>query len=403
MLQVSLFEGSNDGVTWLPYRFRYLPTSRKEPPGFFAPHHPRFDAAAVYATTCVFDASFFGALAGDGTAYATYARSSWLERMCQRLLEGDPMFIRMFRSNPFPAAPPKLMRVSCVALTPARLEVQRATGEYWHERRCGTFVQPLARAEWPEAIALPEPEVFHPDWVDYKRSSAPIKAMTQAFASGMAPEQAILSASDLSADEVARFWDELVPRLNERRGDYEHYLSEASAIMERFGMPALARYERILERFAWLLRVRTERHWYADAQPKLPIDSNFRYHMFLHELVMDGREAYLAYLDDPARVVARLEQSSDERQLWSLAILRHRLMLSHIATFRWTLAGSDMFKRKLHGLFEYYPVLAPIVPPGEDWCPVITKHADGEHTISDFYPPPGLSALRDQTGREAPP
>jgi hypothetical protein len=105
---------------------------------------------------------------------------------------------------------------------------------------------------------------------------------------------------------------------------------------------------------------------------------------------MDGRDAFLSYLADPALIVARLSSSSDERQLWTLAVLRHRLMLAHIATFRWTLAGSDTFKRKLHGLFEYYPVLARVIPPGEEFCPEITKHEDGEHTIRDFYPPPAL-------------
>jgi hypothetical protein len=390
MAQVALFEGSHDGATWLPYRYQHTPTSATERPRYVAPHHPRIDMAAAYATTCVFDASFFGALAGDGTAYTTYTRSSWLERVCQRLLEGDPLFTRLFRDNPFPDAPPKLMRVSTVALTPASLAVRRATGAWWHVRRCGLCVQPHGRAEWPEAIALPEPEVFHPDWVDYKRRALPIRLMTRAFEGGVEPDQAILSASDLTAEDVAEFWAVLVPRLNEKRGDFSTYVAEATAIDAHFGMAKLARFERVLERFSWLLRLRSERHWYADAQPNLPIDSNFRYHMFLHELVMDGRDAFLSYLADPALIVARLASSSDERQLWTLAILRHRLMLAHIATFRWTLAGSDTFKRKLHGLFEYYPVLARVVPPGEEFCPEITKHEDGEHTIRDFYPPPVL-------------
>jgi hypothetical protein len=69
-------------------------------------------------------------------------------------------------------------------------------------------------------------------------------------------------------------------------------------------------------------------------------------------------------------------------------------MLAHIATFRWTVAGSDTFQRKLYGLFEFYPLLARIALPGEEFCPVITKHPDGEHTISDFYPPPGLADAR---------
>ena len=349
--------------------------------------------ASAYSVTCVFDASFYGALAGDGSAHATYARSSWLERMCQHLLAADPVFTRGFANNPFPEAPPKLMRVSVVALTPTRLDVWRATGDWWHERRCGLMVQPHGRADWPDQVALPEPEVFHPDWVDYKRAAAPLCAMVQAFEGGTPPERAVLTASDLNEADVARFWDEFVPQVNQHRGDFSRFLEEGPRLDQVFGMPALARFERVLERLAWLLRVRTERQQWGDAQPQLPIDSNFRYHMFLQEMVMDGREAYLRYLADPAAVVERWARSTDEQQLWTLAMVRFRLMLVHIAAFRWTLAGADTYKRNLHGLFEYYPLLSRIVPPGEEFCPEIVKHPNGEHTISDFYPPPGLEQL----------
>jgi hypothetical protein len=393
MVLMPVFEGSHDGVEWKAYRYRHAPTSAKERPRFIAPYHPRIDMASAYSTTCVFDASFYGALAGDGTPYATYTRSSWLERLCQRLLENDPIFTQMFGTNPFPEAPPKYMRVGVNALTPARLDVRRATGDWWHERRCGLMVQPHSLATWPEALALPESEVFHPDWVDYKHAAKPLRAIAQAHAEGIEPDRAILQQTDLTAEDVTRFWNEFVPRLARHRGAFTQFHAEAAALDQEFGMLTLARFERVLERFAWLLRVRTERQQWGDVEPKLPIESNFRYCMFLHELVMDGRDAYLAYLSDPQAVVERWTRSTDEQQLWTLSMLRYRLMLVHIEAFRWTLAGKDTYKRKLHGLFEYYPLLAQIVPPGEEFCPDITKHPDGEHTISDFYPPPRMESL----------
>jgi hypothetical protein len=395
-----LFEGSSDGVNWKAYRYRHAPTSAHERPRFIAPYHPRLDMAAAYSTTCVFDASFYGALAGDGTAYATYTRSSWLERVCQRLMANDPVFVRTFGTNPFPDAPPKQMRVSVMALTPSQLDVRRATGEWWHTRRCGLMVQPHGPADWPELIALPDPEVFHPDWVDYKRAAAPLRAMVAAFEQGMEPERAILTASDLGAEDVTRFWDEFVPRINQKRGDFSSFLAEGPALDREFGMLSLARFERVLERLAWLLRTRTEHQQWGNALPKLPIDSNFRYSMFLHELVMDGREAYLAYLKDPALVVERHGRSTDEAQLWTLAVLRYRLTLVHIEAFRWTAAGKDTYQRKLHGLFEYYPLLAQIVPPGEEYCPEAVKQADGDFIIHGLYPPPGLKSLTEAHSAE---
>lgn len=393
LVQIPVFEGSDDGVTWKAYHLRYSTTHARARPAFIAPYHPRIAMAAAYSTTCVYDASFFGALAGDGTAYATYTRSSWLDRLCQRLLEGDPLFLRFFEDNPFPNAPPKWMRVATYALTPASLEVLRKRGEWFHVRRCGLVVQPHQKAEWPDALGLPEPEVFHPDWVDYKRTAAPMRAFSGAFERGVDPNQAILVASDLTTEDVRRFWDEFLPCANEGRADFSRHMEKAAELEQRFGKLTLARFERVLERFAWLLRLRTERHHYADALPTLPIESNFRYHMFLHELVMDGESAYRAYLEDPQKVVDRHARSSDAQQLWTLTLLRHHLMLGHIAAFRWTLAGSDTYKRKLHGLFEYYPLLSGLALPGEEYCPTIIKHPNGEHSIDDFYPPPRTSEL----------
>jgi hypothetical protein len=194
-----------------------------------------------------------------------------------------------------------------------------------------------------------------------------------------------------------------VPRANQKRGDFSSFLSEGPALDREFGMLTLSRFERVLERLSWLLRLRTEHQQWGDALPKLPIDSNFRYSMFLHELVMDGREAYEAYLKDPALVVERWARSTDGAQLWTLAVLRYRLMLVHIEAFRWTLAGKDTYSRKLHGLFEYYPLLAQIVPPGEEFCPDIVKHPNGEHTISDFYPAPRLQELAAAEGERLQP
>ena len=121
------------------------------------------------------------------------------------------------------------------------------------------------------------------------------------------------------------------------RSDFSRHAEKAAELEARFGMLQLARFERVLERLAWLLRLRTERHQFADAQPKLPIASNFRYHMFLQELVMDGPAAYHAYLADVALVVKRLEQSTDEQQLWAL----FQLELWHLMFVDRTLRPAD--------------------------------------------------------------
>ena len=38
-----IVEGSNDGVNWLPYEFKYKPGDVMKRPGFVAPYQPRLD------------------------------------------------------------------------------------------------------------------------------------------------------------------------------------------------------------------------------------------------------------------------------------------------------------------------------------------------------------------------
>jgi hypothetical protein len=384
-----VFEGSNDGgVTWRDYRYHYLPTRPSDRPKFAAPHHPRFDIAMYYAGLASNDASFYGAYVGDGAPYTSWSRSSALDRGAQRLLENDPQFLTGFSGNPFPDAPPQLVRVGVVAMTPTSLARRRATGEWWHVRRLGEIVPARGRESWPDLQALPVPELFHPDWTNFKRQAPALQAIVRAYQNGMPPDAAIIQDSDLTAADVQAFWQEFIPALSVDRGDYAGHALRAEALRAQFGMHGLQRNERILERFVWLLRSRTERYQYADSQPTIPIESTFRFHMFLHEIVGDGREALLAMLEQPQTAAARVATSTDERQLWALTLLRHDIVMYHVCVFRWLKMLADAHEYKVPGIFEYMPLLLSLVPPSEEFRPHPLKLPDGEHEIAGLYPPP---------------
>jgi hypothetical protein len=385
-----LFEGSHDGVTWKAYGLRRMPTRTNEWAQFVAPYQARIDMALCYAGGCVFDASFYGSLIGDGTPYTCYTRVSWLERLCQRIMEREPSIMKLMGDDPFAdGPPPRLMRVSVAGMTPAPPEVRRATGQVWHVQRLGVITPPHEKSSFAHDVALPEPEVFHPDWVDYKRAAAPLRAMRAAFAAGVDVNQAVLSESDLTAGEVQRFWHEFVPAAKRNDDEFAVFRERAQALEDRFGRMQMVRFERLLERFSWLLRGRTERHQFADAQPELPLESNFRYHLFLQQLVLDGEQAYRGYLDSAERVVERLKSSSDLDQIWGLSMLRADLMIAHVLAFRWTQVGRDAYRMKAPGLFEYYPILAAYVPKQEEFAlEFIGPMENGEHVVPGFYPPP---------------
>jgi hypothetical protein len=384
-----VFEGSNDGgATWRAYRYKFMPTQPRDRPPMIAPFHPRFDMGSFYSSMGIFDASFYGAWMGDGSPYTSWTRTSAPERAAQRLLENETLVIKAFRENPFPDGPPELVRVAAVALTPTSTAKQRATGEWWHVQRLGLYLQPRRAASWPFRYTYPVPELFHPDFIGFKRGAVALQEIVRAFQGGAEPDHAIIQGSDLTAADVRAFWDEFVPLVNVARGDFSQHVERADALKQQLGVDGLVRNERILERFAWLLRTRTERFQYADAQPRIPIESSFRYHMFLQEAVCDGRAAYLELLAQPETAAARAARSTDALQLWALTLLRHDIMMYHLCALRWFKVLGDAHKLQVPGFFEYTPLLIDLVPPGEVHRPSVQLLPDGEHLIEGLYPVP---------------
>jgi hypothetical protein len=320
-------------------------------------------------------------------------RTSWLERVSQRLLLNDEDAKGEFGFVPFPDEPPKLVRVSAYALAPTRIDEYKRSGERWRVRRIGTMVGARGIQPWVEEQAVPQPELFHMDFVHYKKRAFPLREMVRLHASGQAPDQAVLAVSDLTAEEVTRFWSEFVPAVNEHRGDWARVSEHALALQERFGAVTIYRFERLLMRFSWLLRMHTEDHFVRGLPPKIELLSNWRYEMLLQEIIVDGRDAYLELLKQPSHAAERARRTTDETQLWTLAMVRYDMMIFHIRTFRWNMIGDHGHKYKIHGIFEYVPLLAKVLPPDEEWRPVSNKHDDGEFTVDGIYAAPKDPAL----------
>ena len=114
-----IVEGSDDGVSWKPYRFRWKPCELDRRPRFAAPHLPRLDWQM-----------WFAALAGDCRG------APWFFRFEQKLLEGSPAVLGLLRENPFPEHPPHFVR--------ARLYLYNFTPwgsrTWWSRRGQGTIL-----------------------------------------------------------------------------------------------------------------------------------------------------------------------------------------------------------------------------------------------------------------------
>lgn len=117
-----LLEGSRDGVTWIPYTFRWKPGDVARAPRFCIPHLPRLDWQM-----------WFAALSGDCRG------APWFLAFERRLFEGSPEVLSLLADNPFPDAPPRYLR--------ARLDLYRFTGrgsqDWWRREDVGLFCPPI--------------------------------------------------------------------------------------------------------------------------------------------------------------------------------------------------------------------------------------------------------------------
>jgi predicted DCC family thiol-disulfide oxidoreductase YuxK len=117
-----VIEGSNDGVTWLPYEFKYKAGDLNRPPAWVAPHQPRLDWQMWFA------------------ALGDYQSDPWIVRFMARLLQGSPEVLRLVGSNPFSEGPPHYVRAMLYQYrftTPAE---RKSKGAWWSRELKGIYV-----------------------------------------------------------------------------------------------------------------------------------------------------------------------------------------------------------------------------------------------------------------------
>lgn len=119
-------EGSEDGVTWLPYQFKYKPGDLNQRPTFVAPHQPRLDWQM-----------WFAALGGPRD-------HRWFVALCIRLLQGKPKVLALLQKNPFPEHPPKFLRAELYEFDFTESAERHETGAWWRRKRLGEYLPPIS-------------------------------------------------------------------------------------------------------------------------------------------------------------------------------------------------------------------------------------------------------------------
>jgi hypothetical protein len=115
-----LVEGSDDGIQWREYEFKYKPGDVMRRPPWNIPHQPRLDWQMWFA------------------ALDDPRRLPWLSNFLERLLENEPTVTALLAKNPFPDKPPVYVRAEFYDYTYAGSD-DKAKGIWWNRRLLGLY------------------------------------------------------------------------------------------------------------------------------------------------------------------------------------------------------------------------------------------------------------------------
>lgn len=115
-----VIEGTVDGRTWLPYKFKYKPGELNKPLYVVIPHQPRLDWMIWFVPLHpVFE--------------------YWFENFLYALLDNSPGVTALLEHNPFPDTPPVAIRVQAFEYKFTDFDEHEATGNWWKIRYLGPF------------------------------------------------------------------------------------------------------------------------------------------------------------------------------------------------------------------------------------------------------------------------
>jgi phage terminase large subunit-like protein len=121
------FQGSLDGVNWMPYLFRNKPQDVHSAPRIYAPYQPRFDWNLWFASL------------------GYWRQYPFVLNVEERLLSGEPDVLALFSGNPFPDRPPQQIRTVLWQYWFTGWKERRDESLWWRREEIGLYSPTLAR------------------------------------------------------------------------------------------------------------------------------------------------------------------------------------------------------------------------------------------------------------------
>jgi hypothetical protein len=341
---VAVMEASWDGDTWHTLEHHYSPTRERSAPKFCAPYHARLDQALIYETFGLSDTTVVRNMVGQWDPYShTHAGGSML--MMRRALKGYlPELVFDPASIPAPhrEKPPIAARVRTHLLEPLTLKEHAATGHWWRRSLIGPHSGTVPDDGFNDH-GFPPPELWHFEDIVWLRRSSIGRLMERA-ARGEDPHALVLvDGDDITAEDVARFWSELVPSIGRRdRSTWRGIRAVVNELRAAYGAEQMYRFERIagrygavlLERLEPLFAERSLRPLLGKAKPTLDAKTHYHLGLLTREVMAHGKEAYDAVFASPAKARPYLDSMTLASGGYLLVVFRYEMFVSQSSKFR---------------------------------------------------------------------
>lgn len=119
-----IIEGSDDGDHWKEYAFFHKPGDVSRRPSRISPYQPRLDWQAWFLPFAPFD------------------QQHWFQQFLVKLMQGSQPVLGLLKHNPFPAKPPRYMRVLLYDYEFTTSAERQQTGHWWKRTLVGTYAGP---------------------------------------------------------------------------------------------------------------------------------------------------------------------------------------------------------------------------------------------------------------------
>lgn len=372
-----LVEATWDRKTWHEVDFNYSPSNTASPPKFVSPYHPRGDQAVIYETFGLNPTSLISGMVGPWDPYS-YGTQPAANVLAQCIVEGrGEEFMAKGSALSQHKEPPVSARITTVMLDPLPLDEHKKTGHWWKRTVIGPHTPPWEHDPYFWDELLPEPEMWHFEAIFWRKCSRFGRVMERALEPNADPMMLALEDSPMTAQDVDRFWNELVPLVAAcDRSKLDTLPDAVDAYRARFSRPEQRALYRLVGRFSAFLVARIEPHYLGKGfSPAFKAQTYLHVWLLAQAVIGDGKDAYLAAFADPMSLAERAASFDVNHGLFMLGIFRFEALVFEAQKLRLITAIMPPHDEELKAA----------VNRGEKMAPFERKIADFAEKFAGFF------------------